>query len=250
MDPAQFWSTGDYAVVGDLWSAPGRDLAAALPVRGRDVVDLATGTGATAIAAARHRARSVAGVDVAPPLLEVARHRADAAGVDVTWLEADMASVPLPSESADLVTSTFGIIFAADPRAALSEARRLTRPGGRVVFTSWSGTGLFGRIRQTLAPYFPDSPEPWHETPEEIGSVAGPGAEVTEQAFTMTVASPEGFVDLMHRHSAPIIRGAHTIGDRWPQARARLVDVVRASGEEHRGAFRIPVGYLVTTLTV
>ncbi|GAA1103050.1 class I SAM-dependent methyltransferase [Nocardiopsis metallicus] len=250
MDPAQFWSTGDYAVVGDLWSAPGRELAAALPARGHDVIDLATGTGATAIAAARHQARSVVGVDVARPLLEVARHRARTAGVDVTWLEADMASVPWPSGSADLVTSTFGLIFAAEPQVALTEARRLTRPGGRIVFTSWSGTGLFGRIRQTLAPYFPDAPEPWHETREDIVSVTGPDTKVTEQVFTMTVASPERFVDLMHRHSAPIIRGAHAMGDRWPRARAQLVDLVRAAGQENGSEFRIPVGYLVTTLEV
>jgi SAM-dependent methyltransferase len=248
MEPAQFWSTGDYAIVGDLWSSPGRDLAAALPVQDQDVIDLATGTGVTAIAMANRGARSVVGVDVTPTLLAEARRRAQAEGIDITWIEADMLSVPISSGSADLVTSTFGIIFAAAPDAALAEAHRLTRSGGSIVFTSWSDSGLFGRIRQALAPFFPDTPEPWHAHPDTIKSVAGSEADVTEQAFTMTIRTPVHFIDLLHQHSAPIILGARALGYAWPVARARLIDIVRTSGEEYHGTFRVPVTYLVTTL--
>lgn len=250
MDAAEFWATGDYAVVGDLWAQPGRDLAASLPVQGRDVVDLATGTGVTAIAAAARGARSVVGVDVTPDLLQEAARRADGAGLDVTWLTADFLDVPLPSRCADLVTSTFGIIFAADPAAALAEARRLTRPGGQIVFTSWSATGLFGRVRQTLAPFFPDAPEPWHETADDIRAVAGQDAQVSEESFTMAVESPEQFVGLLERRSAPIIVGAATLGATWPQARERLVATVREVGETCNGGFRLPAGYLRTTIGV
>ncbi|MBE1878448.1 class I SAM-dependent methyltransferase [Myceligenerans pegani] len=252
MDPAEFWSTGDYAVVGDLWAQPGRDLAATLPVQGRDVVDLATGTGITAIAAALHGARSVVGVDVTPGLLREAARRADAAGADVTWLTADFTTVPLPDHSADLVTSTFGIVFAADPAAALAEARRLTRPGGRIVFTSWSTDGLFGRVRRTLAPFFPGAPEPWHERPDGIRTVAGADAQVSEESFDMTVESPERFVTLLEQHSAPIILGAASLGGTWPEAREQLVATVRdaagQAGEPTDGGIRLPVGYLRTTL--
>ncbi|MFD2024644.1 class I SAM-dependent methyltransferase [Promicromonospora aerolata] len=244
MDPAEFWATGDYAVVGDLWAQPGRDLAAALPVQGKDVVDLATGTGVTAIAAAARAARSVVGVDVTPDLLLEAARRAERAGVDVTWLTADFLSVPLPSRCADLVTSTFGIVFAAD----LAEARRLARPGGRIVFTSWSATGLFGRVRQTLAPFFPAAPEPWHETADGIHAVAGPDGQVTEESFVMTVESAEQFVGQLERHSAPIVLGAASLGPVWPQARERLLDTVREAGELGDDGFRLPVGYLRTTL--
>jgi SAM-dependent methyltransferase len=250
MDPAEFWATGDYAVVGDLWAQPGRDLAASLPVQGRDVVDLATGTGVTAIAAAAHGARSVVGVDVTPDLLREAARRADGTGLDVTWLTADFLEVPLPSRCADLVTSTFGIVFAADPDAALVEARRLTRPGGRIAFTSWSAGGLFGQVRQTLAPFFPAAPEPWHETADGIRAVAGQDAQVSEESFVMTVESPEQFVALLERHSAPIILGAASLGAAWPEARDLLVATVREAGEPSDGGVRLPVGYLRTTLDV
>lgn len=250
MEPAAFWSIGDYATVGDLWATPGRALAASLDVAGRDVIDLATGTGVTAIAVAERGARSVVGVDVTPALLAEAGRRATAAGVSVEWLEADLAAVPLPDRSADFVLSTFGVIFAADPHAALAECRRLTRPGGRIVFTSWSASGLFGRLRETMSPYFPDAPEPWHERADDIGRIVGPGSDVGERSFVMTVDSPEGFVALLERHSAPFVVAVETLGERWPQARAELVTTVSAAGEHDDGIYRTEVTYLVTTVPV
>lgn len=247
MDPADFWSTGDYAVVGDLWSAPGRDLAATADVAGLDVIDLATGTGVTAIAIAHQGARSVTGVDITPSLLDVARSRAEAAGVQARWLLGDIEEVPLESGSADLVTSTFGLVFAANPRVAIDEARRLTRPGGRIIFTSWSGDGFFGALRRTLAPYFPDTPAPWHEEPHRIRDLAGAGSTVEERSFDLRVPSPEKLIDLLQRYSAPIILGSQSLGQRWPEARARLVNLAQESGTAEGGSFRIPVRYLVTT---
>ncbi|MEM9131135.1 MAG: class I SAM-dependent methyltransferase [Actinomycetota bacterium] len=250
MEAAEFWSIGDYATVGDLWSAPGRVLAQSLTVAGLDVIDLATGTGVTAIAMAGRGARSVVGVDAAPKLLAEAGRRATRAGVDVDWVEADLAHVPLPDRSADVVVSTFGLIFAEDPAAALAECHRLTRPGGRIVFTSWSATGLFGRIRHVMSAYFPDAPEPWHERPDDIRAVAGPSCDVVERSFTMTVASPEAFVDQLERHSAPFVLAVQTLGERWADARDDLVDVVAAVGGRSNGDHRVEVGYLVATVAV
>ncbi|MEU4361483.1 hypothetical protein [Promicromonospora sp. NPDC023987] len=130
-----------------------------------------------------------------------------------------------------------------------TEARRLTRPGGQIVFTSWSTTGLFGQIRQTLAPFFPAAPEPWHETAHGIRAVAGQYARVSEESFVMTVGSPEQFVAQLEQHSAPIVLGAASLGPRWPQARERLVVTVREAGEHRDGGFQVPVGYLRTTLS-
>ncbi|MGP9539162.1 class I SAM-dependent methyltransferase [Brachybacterium sp. AOP43-C2-M15] len=248
MDPAELWSTGDYAVVGDLWSAPGRDLAASTGVAGLDAIDLATGTGVTAIALAQHGARSVTGVDITSSLLDVARRRAEEAGVRPRWVLGDIEAVPLESGSADLVTSTFGLVFAANPGVAIGEARRVTRPGGRILVTSWSGEGFFGALRRTLAPYFPETPAPWHEDPARIREITGADATVEERTFDLRVPSPEVFIDLLQRHSAPIILGSRAIGQRWPEARGRLVELARSSGAADGDSFRIPVQYLVTTI--
>lgn len=250
MEPGEFWSVGDYAVVGELWSEPGRDLAASLGVADLDVIDLATGTGVTAIAMARNGARSVTGVDVTPRLLAEAARRAELAGVDVDWVEADFASVPRPDRSFDLVVSTFGLIFAAEPELAIVECRRLTRPGGRIVFTSWSADGLFGRLRQALGPYFPDVPEPWHERPESIRSMLGADVAIAEQSFVLRAPSPEEFVAQLEHHSAPFVLGAQAIGERWAQARVDLVDVVDSAGRTDGDGYQADVGYLVCTLAV
>jgi SAM-dependent methyltransferase len=250
MEPSEFWSIGDYSVVGDLWSRPGRDLVASLGVTGLDVVDLATGTGVTAIAAAEHGAASVVGVDITPSLLTEAARRGEAAGVYVRWVEADVASVPLPDASADLVVSTFGLVFAADPGRAVAEARRLVRPGGRLAFTSWSPNGLFGALRVVMAGYFPDAPAPWHESPGRIRVIAGPEAEVSEQTFELTVGSPEEFVGLMERFSAPIVMARQSLGERWPSARADLLQLVAAACQADGASYRVAVPYWVTIITM
>ncbi|MEM8924996.1 MAG: class I SAM-dependent methyltransferase [Actinomycetota bacterium] len=248
MEAGEFWSIGDYSIVGEFWGAPGRDLAASIEPDGLDVIDLATGTGVTAIAMAERGARSVVGVDAAPKLLREAERRANAAAVDIEWIEADVAAVPLPDRAADLVVSTFGIIVADDPRTAIGECRRLVRPGGRIVLTSWSGQGLFGRIRQALGPYFPDAPEPWHEDAAPIRAVVGPEAEVTTRSFMLTAETPEAFVAKLEQHNPPFIVGARALGDRWPRARADLLDVVAAADQGDADGYRAVVDYLVITI--
>ena len=248
MGPGEFWSLGDYGIVGDLWAAAGRDLADTIDVVGRDVIDLATGTGVTAIALARRGARSVVGVDAAASLLQEAARRAARDGLRVRWIEADFASVPLGDRSGDVVVSTFGLIFAADPTVALGECHRLVRPGGEIIFTSWSASGLFGRIREVMAPYFPDVPEPWHEQPDRISAVVGHDAAIDERSFVMTVGSAEEFVAQLERHNAPFGAAVNALGDRWTDARADLLEAVRGAGRDVDGAYRAEVPYLVTTV--
>lgn len=225
MGAAEFWSTGDYAVV----------------------VDLATGTGVTALAAAQQGARSVVGVDITPALLAEAERRANAAGAAVRWVEADLEDLALPSGSADVVLSTFGLVF-TDPSIALPEACRLLRPGGSLVFTSWAGMGVFGAIRQVLAAFFPEAPVPWHERPETIRDVVGQEAQVAERSFAMVVPSSEHVVAMLERYSAPIILGAAELGGDWPAARGQLLAAVESFAQGRTGQTHLPVRYLVTTL--
>jgi hypothetical protein len=60
-------------------------------------------------------------------------------------------------------------------------------------------------------------------------------ADVSEQAFRLTVGSPEEFVGLMERYSAPIMLATQTLGERWPSARADLLAAVEAAGGPDEG---------------
>ena len=111
------------------------ELLGAAALQPADVVlDVACGTGVIArlAAAAVGAEGSVAGVDVAPEMLEVAES-VEWAGAPIKWRQADAASLPYADESFDVVTCQMGLMFREDRVAALSEMRRVTKFGGRVV---------------------------------------------------------------------------------------------------------------------
>jgi SAM-dependent methyltransferase len=106
------------------------------------VVDVGCGHGATTIEAAGRvgpQGRAI-GVDRDASVLSVARERAAAAGVAVTWLHADASAADLGTDGpADVVLSRFGTLHFTDPVAAHAHLRGLLRPGGRLVVTAWQG---------------------------------------------------------------------------------------------------------------
>ncbi|GAB4333947.1 MAG: class I SAM-dependent methyltransferase [Dehalococcoidia bacterium] len=114
----------------EAWLATLRSLLGDEPV---DVLDAGTGTGFLAVLAARlgHR---VTGVDLTPAMLERARVRADDAGVDVEWHVGDAMHLPFEDDRFDVVMSRHVLWTMPDPARAFAEWRRVTRPGGRVVW--------------------------------------------------------------------------------------------------------------------
>jgi SAM-dependent methyltransferase len=104
------------------------------PRAGERWLDVATGTGAIAIRAARAGAE-VVGVDIAPALLEQAR--ANAAGLPIRWDEGDAQDLPYRDASFDVVASCFGAIFAPDDQAVAHELARVCRRGGRLGLSAW-----------------------------------------------------------------------------------------------------------------
>ena len=124
----RMWSSGDYASVGDLFAGAGATLVEAVGVAGLEVLDVATGTGNTALAAARAGAKKVVGVDLTPALLAEASRRSAAAGFSVEWKEGDMEALSAPDASFDRVLSSFGAMFASDQGAMAAELVRCADP--------------------------------------------------------------------------------------------------------------------------
>ena len=106
------------------------------PAAGERLLDLATGTGELAVRAARAGAR-VTAIDVAEPMLERARRRAEQEGVEVRFDLGDVEYLPYDDECFDVVASNFGLIFAPDHANVAAELARVSRRGGRLGFTAW-----------------------------------------------------------------------------------------------------------------
>jgi SAM-dependent methyltransferase len=126
------------AVYRDAWGsltsqaiAPLLDAVRAGP--GVRILDVATGPGYVAGAAARRKAE-VVGVDFSVPMLAEARRREP--GVD--FREGDAEALPFPDASFDAVVMSFGLLHLGRPDEALAETHRVLRRGGRLSFTVWA----------------------------------------------------------------------------------------------------------------
>jgi ubiquinone/menaquinone biosynthesis C-methylase UbiE len=117
------------------------------------VLDVAAGTGALALAAARTGAQVLA-TDFSPGMVA----RVAAAGLpNIEARVMDGQALDLPDAGFDAVFSIFGVIMFPDWRKGLAEMARVTRPGGHGVVATWQARGaatflLLGQIRQKLFP--------------------------------------------------------------------------------------------------
>lgn len=138
------------------------------PKEGERIVDIATGTGLTA----RHVAglgAVVTGVDIAEGLLKAARQLSKEEGLSIDWQLGDAEKLPFGDASFDGAISTFGIMFATNQDAAISELARVVRPGGRVAVAAWLPDSTAVAIRKVVAPFMPAPPSPPPPSPFNWG---------------------------------------------------------------------------------
>ena len=152
------WSAGDYALIGSRLVIVSEILCEAVDLRAdHRVLDVATGHGNTALAAAR-RGCDVTGVDFAPALLAQARQRAAAEHLHVLFQEGDAEQLPFPDGTFDVVLSTFGVPFASDQSKAAHELLRVCRGGGKIGLANWAPTGANAAENRIFERYFPPAP--------------------------------------------------------------------------------------------
>jgi demethylmenaquinone methyltransferase/2-methoxy-6-polyprenyl-1,4-benzoquinol methylase len=111
-------------------------LRAVAPQRGERILDLAAGTGTSSMAFVSSGAHVVA-ADFSRGMIEEGRRRhGDVPNLE--FVQADATDLPFADGEFDAVTMSFGLRNVIDPRRALRELRRLTRPGGRIVVCEFS----------------------------------------------------------------------------------------------------------------
>jgi SAM-dependent methyltransferase len=113
--------------------------AAAAISPGERVLDVGCGCGETTIAAAR-TARRALGLDLSRPMLRVARTLAAEAGAaNASFVQGDAQACPLRPGCCDVMISSFGVMFFADPAAAFASIAAALRRPGRLAFLCWQG---------------------------------------------------------------------------------------------------------------
>jgi SAM-dependent methyltransferase len=150
-EETRVWAAGDLRPHGAP-QVPGQHrLIDSVDVRaGERVLDVGTGTGNTALVAAR-RGAVVTGIDLVADFLATAQERATSERVEITTLVADAQDLPFPDGDFDVVLSTFAVMFARDAEQAAAELVRVCRPGGRIGLTAWTPDGFVGHSMAALA---------------------------------------------------------------------------------------------------
>ena len=137
-DQARIWGAASWHEIAERQLFPVHDelVARLRPQPNERWLDLATGTGAVALRAARAGAK-VTAQDLAPELVETARRLADQEALGIHFDVGDAERLSYADASFDVVSSAHGVVHAYDHPAVASELARVCRPGGRVGLTYW-----------------------------------------------------------------------------------------------------------------
>jgi ubiquinone/menaquinone biosynthesis C-methylase UbiE len=192
-----------------FWARFGRRTIERLRLkRGAKVLDVCCGSGASAIPAARAVGPEgfVVGVDLAEGLLDIARKKASACGLqNVEFRTGDMLDLGLAASEFDTAVCVFGIFFVPDMTAAARELWKVVRPGGKLAVTTWGprffepGNTAFWNAVREVAPELHKAFNPWDfvcDPPSLRTLLSDAGienAEVIAEAGQHPIPSPEAW---------------------------------------------------------
>jgi SAM-dependent methyltransferase len=246
------WASGDFGVIAALIHASAEHLVESADLQaGWRVLDVATGTGNAALAAARCGCE-VVGVDYVPALLARGRERAKAEGLTVDFREGDAEALPFPDGSFDAALSIYGAMFAPNQERAASELLRVVRRGGKIATASWTPDGFVGEMLKTVSKHVPppagvQPPTLWG-TEARLRALFGSGVsslDVRPRDFVWRFRSPEEFVAVFRRFYGPTLKAFEAVGEAGAGAlQADLEALARRFDRNRGGPVAIPARYV------
>ena len=201
-------------------------------VKGRQLLDVACGSGQLALVAARRGAK-VAGVDIATNSIEAAKGRALSEGLDAHFIEGDAEALEYGDASFDVVATIYGAMFAPRPDLVAAEFLRVCRPGGTIAMANWTKEGFIGTMFGMFGRYVPPPPMPtpvlWGNE-DVVRDRFGAGLSklrLTRVKYRFDYPfSPAGTVDFFSQFYGPANRAFAALGESdREKLRAELVDL-------------------------
>ena len=246
------WALGDYHrfAKATVWELGPVLVEACAISPGQRVLDVAAGTGNTAIRAALAGAEVVA-CDLAPENFEAGRREAKAQGVELEWVEADATALPFGTGEFDVVTSSFGAIFAPHHQAVADELLRVCRPAGTVGMLNFTPEGLISDFFGALAPYMPPpppgaQPPPLWGSEEHVRELFGDrlgSLEMTRSEYVERAKSPRDYRELFKQTFGPVVATYASLADDPDRAAALDRDFLDFATRCNQGASGGPAEY-------
>jgi ubiquinone/menaquinone biosynthesis C-methylase UbiE len=246
------WASGDYHMIGTQILIVSELLIEALDLHSTDrVLDVATGSGNAALAAAR-RGTTAVGIDYVPALLDRARRRAEVEGLDAEFVEGDAEALPYEDGTFDVVSSVFGAMFAPDQERTASELARVTRPGGRIGLVAHTPEGYIGQLFKTNGRHVPPpaglrSPVQWG-TEERLRELFGDviaELRVQKRHYVFRYHSPGAYLQYWRRYYGPTLKAFDAVGEVGRDAlEADLLELIARFNRADDGTMIVPSEYL------
>ncbi len=250
------WASGDYHMIGTQILIVSELLVEALDLHSTErVLDVATGSGNAALASAR-RGCPVVGLDYVPALLERARLRAEAEGLEAEFVEGDAEALPFEDASFDVVASVFGAMFAPNQEQTAGELARVCRAGGRIGLVAHTPEGFIGQLFKTNAKHVPPpaglrSPVQWgtEERLRELFGNAITELRAEKRHYVFRYRSPEVYLEYWRRYYGPTMKTFEAVGEAGRAAlEADLLDLIARFNRANDGSMIVPSEYLETVI--